>query len=256
MQKDLVAAIPDGGFVILFQNSGAPGNAIRAWGCKHLTGFADVGGYANADTGGVANMTVNPFTEGFTVLLKKESEIKSYVKISGDTYRVELDNYEWDANGGVGAINTHAIAFSKEYLAALPGYTTADTADDEGRNYTIQYSILAIIDAEGKVVSIRIHPGHKITWDADNNKIVATEGLFTATTMQKDILTDIPDGGFVILFQNSGAPGNAIRAWGCKHLTGFADVGGTGYANATTGGVANMTVNPFADGFIIEIIEF
>jgi len=256
MQKDIVADIPDGGFVILFQNSGAEGNAIRAWGCKHLTGFADVGGYANADTGGVANMTVNPFTEGFTVLLKKESEIKSYVKISGDTYRVELDNYEWDANGGVGAINTHAIAFSKEYLAALPGYTTADTADDEGRNYTIQYSILAIIDAEGKVVSIRIHPGHKITWDADNNKIVATEGLFTATTMQKDIVADIPDGGFVILFQNSGAEGNAIRAWGCKQLTGFADVGGTGYANDTTGGVANMTVNPFAEGFIIEIIEF
>ncbi|MGI6360552.1 MAG: immunoglobulin-like domain-containing protein [Acholeplasmatales bacterium] len=257
MQYGILADIPDGGYVVLFQNSGAPGNAIRAWGCRQLTGFADVGGtgYANADTGGVENMTVNPFIDGFKVLLKKESELQSYVRISGEIYLVSLDSYEWDAGGGVGAITAYALAFSKDYLAAFPGYATYEnTEDDEGKNYTIQYSILAITDADGKVVQVRIHPGHKISWDAEGNKYVVEKTL-TATTMQYGILADIPDGGYVILFQNTGLPGNAIRAWGCKQLTGFADVGGTGYANAETGGVENMTVNPFAEGFIVEIFK-
>ncbi len=258
MQYGLLEDIPDGGYVVLFQNTGLPGNAIRAWGCQQLTGYPDVGGtgYANAETGGVANMTVNPFIDGFKVLLKKQSELQTYVKINGETYLVALDTYEWDADGGVGAITSGALAFSKEFLAGMPGYATYDnTEDDEGKNYTIQYSILAITDAEGNVVQIRIHPGHKITWDAETSKYVVDTESITPTTMQYGILADIPDGGYVYLFQNTGLPGNAIRAWGCQQLTGYPDVGGTGYANAETGGVANMTVNPFIDGFKVEIIE-
>ncbi|MGI6360550.1 MAG: immunoglobulin-like domain-containing protein [Acholeplasmatales bacterium] len=206
------------------------------------------------------NPPINPFAEGFRVTvtteeLGSEEPKQLYVKIGDKEHIAELDSYEWNASGGVGgAVTTHALVFSKTFLSGLPGYATIDTADDEGRNYTIQYSILAIIDANGKVVQVRIHPGHKLTWSNTQNKIVAEESL-TATTLHHGLLADIPDGGYVVLFQNTNLTGNPIRAWGCQQLTGFQDVGGTGYLNAETGGVVNMTVNPFAEGFKIEMIE-
>lgn len=142
----------------------------------------------------------------------------------------------------------------------MPEYTDGPLAvAPEGKNYTIQYGILAIIDKDGKVVQIRIHPGHILTWDATAEEIKVETGLDPAE-LQVGIYDDIPEDGMIVVFQNTGLPGNSIRAWGAQQLTGYPDVGGTGYAGAVTeenvrGGVEGMTVNPFAEGFIIEIIE-
>jgi methionine-rich copper-binding protein CopC len=257
------ALVPEGGFVYVFATP-TPSvddgfSAAMKFAYKYLLGL-DPSLFESARLNGEpftdwTNPPINPFAEGFRVTISAEPEAddrQTYIKIGDKEYIAELNTYQWDASGGVGAIDTHALIFSKAYLASMPGYGTVDTADDAGKNYTIQYSILAITDANGKIVQIRIHPGHKITWDTATNDY-KVEDTLTPKTLQHGLLDDIPDGGYVFLFQNTNLPGNPIRAWGCQQLTGFADV--TGYANADTGGVANMTVNPFVDGFIIEIIK-
>ncbi len=202
------------------------------------------------------NPPINPFAEDFklTITAQKagaEENKQLHIKIGQEEHIAELDNYGWDAVGGVGSISTHALVFSKEYLATLPGYKNAQTPSAEGKNYVIKYSILAITDKNGKILEIRTHPGHKLTWNTTERKINVDKTLDTEN-MQIGLYDAIPNDGFVVLFQNSTAPNNAIRAWGCKQLTGYVDV--TAYANETTGGVTNMTVNPFAEGFIIEFI--
>ncbi len=266
MEIGVMNLLPEGGFVYVFATptpSEDDGFSVAMkFAYEHLLGLKpSLYNTAFLLDGGEftdwTNPPINPFAEGFRVFVTTEelnTEPKQlYVKIGDKKHIAEMDSYEWDAVGGVGVITTHALVFSKDYLAGMPGYETIDTSDDEGKSYVIQYSILAIIDSSGKVVQIRIHPGHKLTWSNTENKIVVEESL-TPTTLHHGLLEDIPDGGYVVLFQNTNLTGNPIRAWGCQQLTGFSDVGGTGYANAETGGVSNMTVNPFEEGFVIEFV--
>src|SRR5690554_17902 len=267
IQIGVMDLIPDGGFVYVFSGP-TPGvdtpeafSDAMKFGYKYLLGLqphlldtTTLDGEKFVD---FANAPVNPFAEGFVITVGTEfveptpEPTKTYVKIGDEEYLAEQDTYEWNDEDGVGVVTTHALIFSKEYLETLPGYESTDPEDWGGRNYVIQYGILAITDKDGKVLQVRIHPGHKISWDNDDYVVDTT--TLTATTLHEGLLADIPDDGFVFLFQNSGAPNNAIRAWGAQQLTGYPDVGGTGYSGEN-GGVENMNVNPFAEDFVIEIV--
>ncbi|MGI6782267.1 MAG: immunoglobulin-like domain-containing protein [Acholeplasmataceae bacterium] len=261
--KGVNALIPEGGFVYVF-SSGTPTeddgfSEAMKFAYEHLLGlkpslFNTAYNLDGSDFSDWTNPPINPFAEGFKVIVSAEAsqdvEKETYVKIGENEHLAKVDTYHWEDTSGVGgAETTHVLVFSKDFLAALPGYDTTTTSDDEGRNYTIQFSVLAIIDASGKVVQVRIHPGHIITWDSGTNAYVVDDESITPTTMQHGLLNDIPNGGYVVLFQNTNVTGNPIRAWGCQQLTGLADV--TAYNVA---GVEGMTVNPFAEGYVIKVI--
>ncbi len=256
-QLGIMEHIPDGGYLYVFTGD------TRDLGYQMLLGIRTVAGW-EWDEGPrlITDATINPFDDEYalgkgtvsyglpmpvepTKPTEPTEPAVNHVLVNGETYPARKDDYNFDASGGIGAITDKAFVFSKAYLETFENFgepNEGETAWPAGRNYTFQYSFVVIADADGKVVQIIRTSGDVLVWDSDAEEIKVLETI-PNNLQHVGILDRIPEGGFVFLFQNSGAPNNAIRLFG--------ELAFLGVPHASED---PFTVNPFADGFKVEYI--